>query len=276
MKVYNKAGSALIRERASLLDQLRWFFAQQEVLEVQIPVLSKHTVTDPEINSIKVPGYGYLQTSPEFLMKRLLSSGSPSIYSIGPAFRDQEVGRYHRSEFIMIEWYRIGLNDTELIEEIKALLNLVLGEADYRELTYQEVLESSNEKYFEEDLRFSLGCQKLNPGRFIINDYPAHKAVLARLDEDDSDVARRFEFIIDGLELANGYFELNDYSEHVARFARDNQIRKERELPLIDVDEDFLGSIGKGLPFCSGVAMGFDRLLMLKTGSNDIGTVQLF
>ena len=95
-------------------------------------------------------------------------------------------------------------------------------------------------------------------------------------DEDDSGVARRFEFIIDGLELANGYFELNDYSEHVARFARDNQIRKERELPLIDVDEDFLGSIGKGLPFCSGVAMGFDRLLMLKTGSNDIGTIQLF
>ena len=100
--------------------------------------------------------------------------------------------------------------------------------------------------------------------------------MLARLHEDDSDVARRFEFIIDGLELANGYFELNDYSEHVARFARDNQIRKERKLPLIDVDEDFLGSIGEGLPFCSGVAMGFDRLLMLKTSRNNIGAVQLF
>ena len=268
--------SSLILQRASLLADLRDFFSSQNILEVQMPVLSSHTVTDPEVSSIDVPGYGYLQTSPEYLMKRLLSSGAPSIYSIGPAFRDQEVGRHHRSEFIMIEWYRVGLNDLALIDEIKELLNVVLGASDYQEVSYQEVLESNNERDLDEDLRFSLACQKLNPGRFVINDYPAEKAVLARLDENNKDVARRFEFIVDGLELANGYFELKDWSEHLARFATDNLVRETRDLPTVDIDEEFLDSIQVGLPDCAGVAMGFDRLLMLKMGENDIGAVQLF
>lgn len=268
--------ASLILQRASLLEELRGFFASKNVLEVQVPVLSSHTVTDPEVNSIGVPGYGYLQTSPEYLMKRLLSSGSPSIYSIGPAFRDQEVGRHHRSEFVMIEWYRIGLDDLQLIDEIKELLNVVLGFADYQEISYQEVLESHSEKDLDEDLRFSLASQELNPGRFIIKDYPADKAVLARLDEDNKDIARRFEFVVDGLELANGYFELKDWSKHMERFATDNLVREARELPTIDIDEKFMTSIRAGLPDCAGVALGFDRLLMLKMGESDIGAVQLF
>ncbi len=263
-------------QRASLLDELRNFFSSQNTLEVQIPVLSSHTVTDPEVNSISVPGYGYLQTSPEYLMKRLLSSNSPSIYSIGPAFRDQEVGRHHRSEFTMIEWYRIGLNDLQLIDEIKELLNKVLGKAEYEELSYREVLAINNDRELDEDLRFSLACQELSPGRFVVRDYPAENAVLARLDDRNKDIARRFEFIVNGLELANGYFELNDWSEHVERFAIDNQVSAARGLPVIDIDKAFLDSIRAGLPDCAGVAMGFDRLLMLRMGASDIGAVQLF
>ena len=113
------------------------------MVEVQVPVLSKNTVTDPDIESISVAGHGYLQTSPEYLMKRLLSSGSPSIYSIGPAFREGEMGRNHRPEFIMIEWYRVGIDELQLIEEIKELLDIVLGSAPYTELSYREVLELS-------------------------------------------------------------------------------------------------------------------------------------
>ena len=123
---------------------------------MQVPVLSKHTVTDPDIESIRVSGHGYLQTSPEYLMKKLLSLGSPSIYSIGPAFREGEVGRNHRPEFIMIEWYRVGIDEFQLIEEIKELLDSVLGSAPYIELPYKDVLERAKDETLEEDLRFSI------------------------------------------------------------------------------------------------------------------------
>ena len=246
------------------------------MVEVQVPVLSKHTVTDPDIESISVSGHGYLQTSPEYLMKKLLSSGSPSIYSMGPAFREGEMGRNHRSEFIMIEWYRVGIDELQLIEEIKELLDSVLGSAPYTELAYREVLERAQDKTLEEDLRFSIACDSLKPGRFVIRDYPAEKAVLARLDEHDPRIARRFEFVVDGLELANGYFELKDWSEHLKRFSIDNDIRLARGLPKVNIDNEFIEAIRSGLPDCAGVAMGFDRLLMLQIGETDIGSVQLF
>ena len=137
------------------------------MLEVQVPVLSKHTVTDPDIESISVSGHGYLQTSPEYLMKKLLSSGSPSIYSMGPAFREGEMGRNHRPEFIMIEWYRVGIDELQLIEEIKELLDSVLGSAPYTELAYREVLERAQDKTLEEDLRFSIACDNLKPGGLL-------------------------------------------------------------------------------------------------------------
>ena len=239
-------------------------------------MLSSHTVTDPEINSISVPGYGYLQSSPEYLMKRLLAFGAPSIYSIGPAFRDAENGHQHRPEFTMLEWYRRGLNDLELIEEIKELLDLILGKMPYQELTYSEVLLSKDNDHQEEDLRFAIACEALKPGRFIIKDYPAEKAVLARIDEENPSISRRFEFVIDGLELANGYFELQDFTEHLSRFSADNQMRKQRDLPLIDVDPEFMASVSEGLPTCAGVAMGFDRLMMLREGVSDIAEISLF
>ena len=262
-----------LKQRAELLAQARAFFAERNVIEVQTPVLAKHTVTEPDVQSIEVPGYGYLQTSPEYQMKRLLAAGMPSCYQLGPAFRHGEQGRLHNPEFTMLEWYRLGFDHNQLMYELADMVDALLGPKPYQRLAYEDVVGKSEGRTRDAlDLAFADACERLTPGRFFITDYPADQAALARINPDGQ-TAARFELVIDGVEIANGYWELLDVEEHRQRFKTDGEIRQQRGLPAMAVDEAFIAALQHGLPACAGVAMGFDRLVMLGIGAKALSDV---
>ncbi|MAA49898.1 MAG: hypothetical protein CMP83_06980 [Gammaproteobacteria bacterium] len=262
-----------LKQRAELLAQARAFFAERNVIEVHTPVLAKHTVTEPDVQSIEVPGYGYLQTSPEYQMKRLLAAGMPSCYQLGPAFRHGEQGRLHNPEFTMLEWYRLGFDHNQLMYEVADMVDALLGPKPYQRLTYEDVVGKSEGRTRDAlDLAFADACERLTPGRFFITDYPADQAALARINPDGQ-TAARFELVIDGVEIANGYWELLDVEEHRQRFKTDGEIRQQRGLPAMAVDEAFIAALQHGLPACAGVAMGFDRLVMLGIGAKALSDV---
>jgi lysyl-tRNA synthetase class 2 len=262
-----------LKQRAELLAQARAFFAERNVIEVQTPVLAKHTVTESDVQSIEVPGYGYLQTSPEYQMKRLLAAGMPSCYQLGPAFRHGEQGRLHNPEFTMLEWYRLGFDHNQLMYEVADMVDALLGPKPYQRLTYEDVVGKSEGRTRDAlDLAFADACERLTPGRFFITDYPADQAALARINPDGQ-TAARFELVIDGVEIANGYWELLDVEEHRQRFKTDGEIRQQRGLPAMAVDEAFIAALQHGLPACAGVAMGFDRLVMLGIGAKALSDV---
>jgi len=266
-----------LRLRAQALEAIRGFFAARDVVEVQTPVLAPATVTDPDVESIAVPGYGFLQTSPEYQMKRLLSAGAPSIYQLGPVFRHEERGRLHNPEFTMLEWYRLGFDDQQLMQEVAELVALVLGPDAVQTVTYQQLVGDMSGRgdvqRSELDLRFAEACEKLQPGRFFVVDYPADQAALARLRPDNPSVAARFELVIDGIEIANGYWELLDPTEHERRFAADRARRKALGRTDVEPDQPFLTALRRGLPNCAGVALGVDRLLMLAQNADRLDEV---
>jgi lysyl-tRNA synthetase class 2 len=246
------------------------------VIEVQTPVLAKHSVTEPDVQSIEVPGYGYLQTSPEYQMKRLLAAGMPSCYQLGPAFRHGEQGRLHNPEFTMLEWYRLGFDHNQLMYEVADLVDALLGPKPYQRLTYEDVVGKSEARTRDAlDLALAEACERLTPGRFFITDYPADQAALARINPDGQ-TAARFELVIDGVEIANGYWELLDAEEHRQRFKTDSEIRQQRGLPAVAVDEAFIAALEHGLPECAGVALGFDRLVMLGSSAKALSDVTAF
>ena len=266
-----------LRLRAQALEAIRGFFAARDVVEVQTPVLAPATVTDPDVESIAVQGYGFLQTSPEYQMKRLLSAGAPSIYQLGPVFRHEERGRLHNPEFTMLEWYRLGFDDQQLMQEVAELVALVLGPDAVQTVTYQQLVGDvsgrGDVQRSELDLRFAEACEKLQPGRFFVVDYPADQAALARLRPDNPSVAARFELVIDGIEIANGYWELLDPTEHERRFAADRARRKALGRTEVEPDQPFLTALRRGLPNCAGVALGVDRLLMLAQNADRLDEV---
>ena len=266
-----------LRLRAQTLGVIRAFFAARDVVEVQTPVLGPATVTDPDVESIAVPGYGFLQTSPEYQMKRLLSAGAPSIYQLGPVFRHEERGRLHSPEFTMLEWYRLGFDDQQLMLEVAELVAVVLGPGNVQTVTYQQLVgdlsDRGNFQRSELDLRFAEACESLQPGRFFVVDYPADQAALARLRPDNPSVAARFELVIDGVEIANGYWELLDPTEHERRFAADRVRRKTLGRMDVEPDQPFLAALRSGLPNCAGVALGIDRLLMLAQSADRLDEV---
>ena len=267
----------ILRLRAEVLRKIRQYFSEKEVLEVETPILSPFAVTDPDVHSIKVPNYGYLHTSPEYAMKRLLCKGAPSIFQIAHVFRAGELGRYHNSEFSMLEWYRLNFDHIDLMAEVSELINLILGPGEYRTIPYKELLGSRYEELkndrSELDLAFSLSCGELGAGRFYINDYPADQAVLSRIDPRDSTVACRFELVVDGVEIANGYWELQDVAEHKERFRKDLERRANDNAELLEVDQNFMRSLEVGLPDCAGVSIGLDRLLMLLAEAKSLDAV---
>ena len=245
------------------------------MLEVHTPVLGPHTVTDAMIDSLAVPDLGYLQTSPEYFQKRLLAAGAPSLYQLGPVFRAGERGRAHRVEFTMLEWYRLGFDDVALRAEVAALVDRVLGPADYRTMTYAELLAGQQfHDRAEQDLAFDKAAKEIR-GRVFVTHYPAAQAALARL-HDDGRTAARFELVVDGLELANGYHELEDAGELTARFAHDNDERTALGKPPVRLDTEFLAAMDAGMPDCAGVALGLERLLMLKLDTRNIADVIAF
>ncbi|RBW48377.1 EF-P lysine aminoacylase EpmA [Marinobacter sp. F3R11] len=299
--------------RAQQLSYVRGFFAQRGVLEVETPVLGRCSVTEPNLDSISagvcVQGVegGWLQTSPEYHMKRLLAAGSGSIYQILKVFRNGERGSRHNPEFSMLEWYRIGFDENDLMAEVADLvcgwLNCPRPQiTSYRQamidwagidpfVVTENDLHQRCRQWLEPEQLQGLsrdGCLDLlmsfavepNLGTetpVFINQYPASQASLARISNVDGfDVAHRFELYINGLELCNGYWELTAADEQRARFAADNRLRKAAGKPEMAIDEAFLAAIEQGLPDCAGVALGLDRLLMIKTGTRDIADVLAF
>jgi lysyl-tRNA synthetase class 2 len=303
-----------LRLRARLLAEARAFFAERGVLEVETPLLAATTVTDPHLHSFEVRdhegrGCGYLQTSPELAMKRLLAAGSGSIFQLGRVFRSGERGRLHLPEFTMLEWYRIGYDHHALMDEVEALLRRLLapllGTAPAERTTYRglfgrsldvDPLACADSELQERAAGLAPGSRldrdellalllthrvepTFEPGRlFFVHDFPASQAALARLrrDPDGVMVAERFEVYVGPIELANGFHELGDAAEQRRRFERDLGSRRSLGLAQPSVDERLLAALEHGLPDCAGVALGFDRLVMLAAGATSAAEVAAF
>jgi elongation factor P--(R)-beta-lysine ligase len=305
------ANLAVLERRAAMLRAAREYFAATRALEVETPILSTAAVTDVHLASISATALGkrsFLQTSPEYAMKRLLAAGAGDIWQICKVFRDGECGRWHNLEFTMIEWYRLGLDHHALMSDVERLINTMLPpdkQFDRAErLTYAEAvqlhagvdafrdppavlvakLESEGIDVPRDLHRDRDGCLDLLMGTIVgpklgidrltfIYDYPASQAALARIR---GEVASRFEAYLNGLELANGFHELGDATEQLARFESDLAARASRGLPAMPMDEHFLASLAHGLPDCSGVALGFDRLVMCATDAKHLYEVLAF
>ncbi|AIF97779.1 elongation factor P--(R)-beta-lysine ligase [Alteromonas australica] len=299
--------------RAKLLSTIRDFFAQRDVLEVDTPVLSHGTVTDEHLDGFCTefhydesgkPTTLYLQTSPEYAMKRLLCAQSGAIYQIGKAFRHEGEGRWHNPEFTMLEWYRPHFTHVELMEEVDALLMATLDTEPADKMSYKEAfitylrvdpliacsdellnameasgIDIDTPELLSDDAKLQLlfsvviepSIGQVRP--CFIYGFPATQAALARINEEDSRTADRFEVYYKGAELANGFYELCAPEEQRNRFYQDNAKRKKANLPEKPIDEYFLAALASGLPDCAGVALGIDRLLMLKVGASHIREV---
>ncbi len=302
-----------LRARAAILARVRAFFAARGVLEVETPVLAAATVTEPQIHSLETrytgPGGGrrlYLQTSPEYAMKRLLAAGSGPIWQLARVFRDGEAGRLHNPEFTLLEWYRPGFDHHALMDEVEALVVEILGlPAGFERITYAELFRRHiGLDPFDAHDRDLQACARdhgidappiesrdgwldlllthliepvLGAERpLFVHDYPPSQAALARLRDGDPPVAERFELYIKGIELANGYHELGDAAEQRARFARDRERRRHAGLPDVPADDRLLAALAHGLPPCAGVALGLDRLVMLAVGVRSLDEVLAF
>ena len=293
-----------LKARAKLYRQIRQFFIERDVLEVETPILSQAGVTDVHLASVQAQRHlhgkkqtHYLQTSPEFAMKRLLASGSGAIYQICKVFRDDEHGRKHNSEFTMLEWYRPQFSLKDLMLEVTDLLNVVLaerfGEVRPTVLSYkhafiarldlnplQATLQQLKDAAHRVGLNLDLGDDRLayidllfshmvEPSLgfdtpVFLTDFPPELASLAKtkLDEDGELVAARFELYIEGLELANAYDELIDAEVLRSRFQADNAEREKLGLHVMPIDEYLLAAL-PNMSECAGIALGIDRLLMV-------------
>lgn len=304
-----------LKQRAELIASVRHFFATRGVMEVETPIWSQAGVTNPYIASFTSdyhpPGceaiLGYLQTSPEYAMKRMLAAGSGCIYQISKAFRDGETGRYHNPEFTMLEWYRLGFNHEQLLHEVLTLLTEVANAPPAMTLTYAQAFETFLDinphnvslsvlhdclaRYHlhvdgvdltDRDLCLQLLMTEVIERQFdanvptVIIDFPASQAALARILPGNPPVAARFEVYWQGVELANGFYELCDASEQRVRFQADLAKREILGLPLVPVDEHLLAALAHGLPDCAGVALGIDRLVMCALGASKLADVISF
>ena len=310
------SGPKASASRASLMRRIRAYFDLAGVLEVDTPALSACAVSDVQIESFGIQKSAvsdsalYLHTSPEFHMKRLLAAGYPDIFSICRVFRDGEAGRKHQPEFTMIEWYRLGMNLTEIIKDTVQLISHALGDnapaaspiqLDYREAVLEatgvdvstaNVDSLADAAGADDQLRAAVGEEKNDwldlllatrvvpefaPDRLtVLRHYPASQAALARLCPANPDAADRFEVFLGNVELANGYVELTNAVEQAARIAADNQARARRGRPVRPVDTDLLSALEAGLPDCAGVALGFERLQMTHDKTDDIRNVITF
>lgn len=309
------ADMAALELRAAMLREVREYFAREGVMEVETPVLARATVTDVHLASLRtrVAGHGdyYLQTSPEYAMKRLLAAGAGDIYQVSRVFRDGERGSLHNPEFTLVEWYRVGFDVEALMTDVARLMTQLLSPycplRPPERLTYRhavrtvadvdpisghidELLEClrkhavplpsqlAQERDGCLDLLMStvVGPRLGAGGLTFVYDYPAGQAALARVRADDPSVAERFEVYLDGIELANGFHELADASEQRLRFEQDLASRREHRLETPPLDERLLAALSAGLPDCSGVAMGFDRLVMRAAGVREIDRVIAF
>jgi lysyl-tRNA synthetase class 2 len=286
-----------------LVDRLRAFLRARGYLEVETPILGLHATPDRHLDSVPVAG-GFLHTSPEFAMKRLLAAGSGPVFQIVKAFRAGESGRRHAVEFTIAEWYRLGPLEGLLVE-MDLLLGDLLGTPPAERRTYRELFLAAvgaDPLSASDDRLQTLAAAHGHPGRpddragaldflfsrlvepglgakapTIVTRFPAPLAALARLSDDDPRTAERFEVFWAGLELANGYDELQDPTEHRRRFAAENRARERAGKPAVATDERLLDALGnRGLPRCAGVALGVDRLVMAALGALRLDEVVSF
>ncbi|MBT3335224.1 MAG: EF-P lysine aminoacylase GenX [Methylococcales bacterium] len=308
----------VLQLRAQVYASIRAFFKSRCVLEVETPLLSLASGTEPTIQFFETHDQRglkqhrlFLQTSPEFAMKRLLAASSGSIFQLAKAFRQGEVGRFHNPEFTLLEWYRIGFDLDALMDETADLLVVLLpslANQKARKLPYKTVfkdavgvdpLSASVTDFSAAADRFELPDAKsicgqnrstwldflfscvvqpvlVNIPLAMVYDYPACQASLARLKRNDKTVCERFEVFVKGIELGNGFFELSDPVEQSDRFDREIAYRQHGGLPAAIKDQRLIAALEKGLPHCSGIAIGMDRLLMLRAGVDDISEVLSF
>lgn len=313
-----------LRQRAAFIASIRTFFAKRDVLEVETPALSQGTITDLYLDAMQtqhpLPEQSaastfYLQTSPEFAMKRLLAAGAPDIFQISKCFREDEIGRLHNPEFTMLEWYRKGFSMQALIDEVSELLKMLLSLEHVEQLTYRQVfldylsfdpLTITSEGLSDIAKTYRLGdyyqqLQTADYGDIQVKDallqalfsqeiesqisalhpvcithFPASQAALAKLSPSCPATALRFELYYRGIELANGFEELCDAQLQQQRFEADNKTRQMMGKPIRPIDQHFIDALSAGLPACSGVALGIDRLLMLALNCDSIAEVMSF
>jgi lysyl-tRNA synthetase class 2 len=308
------------KSRGNVINAIRDFFKNKNVVEVETPSLSMGTVTDPYLEAFSTQ-YNYLdnsdidqsqqlylQTSPEFHMKRLLASGYGCIFQICKAFRHEDSGRYHNPEFTLLEWYRIGFDQHDLMAEVDELLSTVVKTPESEKISYQNLFikfvsvdpltATFNQLYEVIELRgkaadwlyesddcdlllqfiFSEIIEKnigLSRPCFVYN-FPFAQASLAKECDEDNRVAQRFECYFKGVELANGFNELTDADIQITRFEQDNSKRQQLGLATKNIDDNFIKALQSGLPQCAGVALGIDRLMMIALEKSAIEDVISF
>jgi lysyl-tRNA synthetase class 2 len=295
-------------ERARLVSELRAFFDGRGFLEVETPLVVPSPGLDAHLSAFAVVTPAtraprFLSTSPEYQMKRLLGSGHTRIFQVTKAFREDEAGERHSPEFTMLEWYRAPASVDDVMRDTEQLVarltkgRVTLGSRTidtrppFRRMTVLEAFESFAHVAPDETLRladhdeerfFRLLVDRVEPAlealdhAVFLTEYPASQASLARTKPGDPRVAERFELYVAGVELCNGFGELTDAGEQRARFEHDQATRRERGLPVYPIDERFLAALERGLPPCSGNALGVDRVVALACGTRDIAEVLAF
>jgi lysyl-tRNA synthetase class 2 len=331
------ANRKALLERALMLKNIRAFFDGRGVIEVETPLLSQYATTDPHLDSLSTRFQGqryFLNTSPEYAMKRLLAEWGQSIYQIGKAFRDDELGVNHNPEFTLLEWYRPGFDMAQLMDELAELVDCLCSTSDhflpgelseggrsgdsksiknisFERLSYRQAFEDATglnphqvtskqchqaamagnveipQGLTEDDevsewldwLLTQLVLPAFDKQCFtFLYDYPAQQCALAKIEinAQSESVAKRFELFYGEVELANGFYELTDASEQLLRFQQENRRREQVGKEPMAIDENLIAALQSGLPVCSGVALGLDRLLMVLVGATHIDQVVSF
>ena len=307
--IYDRDAKIHFLKISEYIEKISDFFKKNGFLSVYTPILGKYAAMEPNIDSFETKCCGeklYLQTSPEYFMKKLLTSGiSEKIFSMTPVFRNNEVGKRHNPEFLMVEWYRAYEPYEMLMEDLFALLKYLLPDNDeiiydgnhilldrYEKLTVEDALKKYAETDFEklgvyeerpgwEEDFFKIMVDKVEPKLgferpLFLYEYPRKLAALSKIKDDNPQLSKRFEFYICGVELANCFEELTDYKEQFERFKIEKNERKIRGLTEYEIDMTFIEALKIGMPPASGGALGVNRLLQILTDSPDIKNTFLF
>jgi lysyl-tRNA synthetase class 2 len=286
-----------LRARAEALAHVRSFFTSRAFLEVDTPLIVPSPGLDLHLDAVEAGG-GYLVTSPEYQMKRLVAGGVPRLFQVSHVFRQGEVGERHNPEFTMLEWYRAFAGVDDVMRDTEELVADVSGALDSRtpftppfaRLSVREAFArfaSVSERDFfsmandDPDAFFRTLVERVEPalassGPTFLVDYPISQASLARAKPDDARVCERFELYVGGIELCNGFGELTDPTEQRRRFAKDQAARKAVGKPVYPVDERFVAALEEGMPPSAGNALGLDRLIALCLGEPEIARVMPF